>query len=447
MHPKIGAQVPRAKGLIFNAIEYKKRSTRGARGIDNRVGLEKLIPIKISLRPFCPKPQDQGQEPSCTAWAIAYAAMTIQQAVAQRINNSEDIDKMACSKSFVYNQLVEKNKGGIPSVEETISFLQSKGTCLASTFNNHEPIGKKPDSLAILEAKEFSLGEMKEVFVPDSSMSWHIRLFKRFLKDSIPIVVGLRLPAVFSPSNKRFEYDPEIPQDTAAHAMCLIGYDEQDSTFELMNSWGTNWGDSGFVSMRYKDMIRLLCCAYRLPPYFWVKKADTMKGVLVLRQSRGYDKQNSALYEEIRVQYDTVHKYYKTTEPIWPVGSSFQLVLRQTPPNWWVYVVNINKKGAVSNYYQGNIKAGVIGKTIPNGNTNMELDGGVEWLYILYTKDPVPDFTQMLKSNPTFNPQNRNPLDDITKDAQLTSKRMGFSFSKKTVPKGALIILKLEAQE
>lgn len=36
------------------------------------------------------------------------------------------------------------------------------------------------------------------------------------------------------------------------HAMCIIGYDDDKQAFEVLNSWGSNWGNGGFCWISYK---------------------------------------------------------------------------------------------------------------------------------------------------------------------------------------------------
>ena len=46
-------------------------------------------------------------------------------------------------------------------------------------------------------------------------------------------------------------------QTIGGHAMCIVGYDDSKfgGAFEVMNSWGTEWGEEGFCWMKYEDLI------------------------------------------------------------------------------------------------------------------------------------------------------------------------------------------------
>lgn len=447
------AQTPRAKGFVYNANAYQSAVKK--RDLDTRGAGLRELPIRLSLRPFCPTPQDQGLEPSCTAWAIAYGAVTIQQAVQRRIYNNSDVNKIASSKSFVYNQLPGVADGDVPSIESSFDFLRAHGTCLATTFRNDLPVSEQPDELALYEAQSRRLLTVTEVYDADSTIKINrqIQRFKRILADSTPIVVGMRLPYSFSNlTEKVFDCDPEEPLDSSAHALCVIGYDDIDSTFECMNSWGTAWGgDQGFVRLHYRDVFRWMCCAYRLKPQFLLEKKSTSpRAAVVLRRSVGYNEQREPRFEEIRVCYDSLQQQYHTVQPSWPAGAGFQLTLREVPEGWWVYVFNINQKGVVSMYHRDKIPGGTVEKVIPGEERKFETeDEGSEWLGILFSKSPVPDFESGLQkaiqaaSGAIVAPTQQYFNTILPQKINYTPYRMGFSFPKNAAGNAGLLFLKI----
>lgn len=440
-----------AKGLVFNAARYRKAVQ--ARDLDVRGPRLRALPMLLSLRPFCPTPQDQGEEPSCTAWAIAYGALTIQQAIHRKVSPAVNVDKIACSKSFVYNQLCEGNPENIPSIESTFDFLRARGTCLAATFRNELPLRAQPDTLAFEEAQGRRLAMVTEVYDPDTAISLarQIQRFKRLLADSIPLVVGLRLPYEFANlQEKVFRYHPAAPLDSAAHALCLIGYDDIDSTFECMNSWGVHWGgDQGFFRIPYRDFFALLCCAYRLTPRFMVeKKSAALKGTAVLRHSVGYSAARTPQFEEIRLRFDSLNGYYQARELRWTPGMGFQLVLRDTPPDWWVYAFQLGQGEPLQLLYEGRPARGAVETVLPGEEARFEIEAaGTQWLGLLYSPTPIPDAAQALRSQLSERPDGMGIAAQPATSAVYNSRRMAFSLPGNVSPQRVLMFLKITAQE
>lgn len=39
--------------------------------------------------------------------------------------------------------------------------------------------------------------------------------------------------------------------DTGCHAMLVVGFSDSQNAFKVVNSWGTDWGNNGFVWIDY----------------------------------------------------------------------------------------------------------------------------------------------------------------------------------------------------
>lgn len=46
------------------------------------------------------------------------------------------------------------------------------------------------------------------------------------------------------------------------HAIALVGYDDNNKTFLLKNSYGTEWGDGGYIDISYNDLSNALLEAW-----------------------------------------------------------------------------------------------------------------------------------------------------------------------------------------
>ena len=53
-----------------------------------------------------------------------------------------------------------------------------------------------------------------------------------------------------------------IQENTVGHAMLIIAYDDDkyqnEGAFQILNSWGAEWGRNGKIWMRYSDFVKLV---------------------------------------------------------------------------------------------------------------------------------------------------------------------------------------------
>jgi len=52
---------------------------------------------------------------------------------------------------------------------------------------------------------------------------------------------------------------PSESEKDKGHAMCIVGFDDTKfgGAFEIVNSWGDNWANSGFIWIRYDDLYKM----------------------------------------------------------------------------------------------------------------------------------------------------------------------------------------------
>ena len=63
----------------------------------------------------------------------------------------------------------------------------------------------------------------------------------------------------------------KFKEESGGHAMLVVGYDDDMNAFKVVNSWGKEWGNDGFVWIDYKAFkeagdaaseFRILCEAW-----------------------------------------------------------------------------------------------------------------------------------------------------------------------------------------
>ena len=89
-----------------------------------------------------------------------------------------------------------------------------------------------------------------------------------------PVVFGISMPHGFQAlrnftgvyrSDERFDRW-NLSGAERMHALALVGYDDRRQAFRLINSWGTAWGDGGYLWIDYETFQNLVGEAYVLEP-------------------------------------------------------------------------------------------------------------------------------------------------------------------------------------
>ncbi|MCU0394101.1 MAG: C1 family peptidase, partial [Thermoflexibacter sp.] len=225
---------------------------------------------RVSLLQYAPKRMSQGRQGSCTAWASAYAAATILHAA----STGQDPNKIAFSPSFVYNQITRGNCTGT-HIGQTLDKLSNEGTLTLTEFPyTDRSCNTTPDRQQMQKAVSYKLRGFNRLTLKHDEYKVDINAIKQNIAQGAPVVVGMAVGGTFYdvvgtdmwiPTQRdraalKKSLDGSIVDDGGGdsfggHAMCIIGYDDnyQGGAFEIMNSWGEDWGNKGVFWMKYSD--------------------------------------------------------------------------------------------------------------------------------------------------------------------------------------------------
>lgn len=251
----LSAQSP-GTGLVFDLPSYRGTPYK----MKLSAGDYSNLPTSASLEKYCPSPGDQGPYGTCVAFASAYHLRTILFAKQRQLTEQSAINKLVFSPSFVYESIKDPKdedcQGGSNPIH-ALELFKTLGVATNKTF----PYSCNPslNANALLEASSFSIQDYQILFLPDeSNNSFKINSVKKALAEGYPVLLCFVVPESF--------YQPGAvwtPADTdtgpsgqhGRHAMCIVGYDDNKAggAFRVLNSWGKDWADGGFVWIRYQD--------------------------------------------------------------------------------------------------------------------------------------------------------------------------------------------------
>jgi len=239
-----------AKGAVFNNEKYskvldlsKETNSRGSR--------KTVIPASVSLKDYAPIPGNQGGIGSCTGWASSYAAKTIIES--QYLNRTDKFltTKMAFSPLYLYLLVSNYNGEEGADLVEMLNFMTVYGMPRRAVFD---------DNLIPIETLERQgylnnpIPGFSKLFTLNVSPEYKIEETKKCLADGDPVIIGIYAPESFTYAKDLWTpKNGEKPDPEQGHALCVIGYDDKKygGAFEVMNSWGEEWGNGGFTWITY----------------------------------------------------------------------------------------------------------------------------------------------------------------------------------------------------
>ena len=253
-------------GYNFDANETKKAQVYEGLEDDNT---KNPLPEMVSLAAFAPARQNQGKQGSCVAWSSAYAARTILEAASTK----QDPNSIAYSPAFLYNNIALEDCQG-SYIQKAMEFMQANGAVRYNDFKYDETNCSRGASEALMQqGQQNKIHGFHRLTETDNVNGINIRAVKEHLAKDAPVVIGMMVGGTFMQrmiGQKVWHPTSEDEEMTGfgGHAMCVIGYDDrvEGGAFQIMNSWGKEWGQNGLGYVRYGDFKTFVREAYGLDP-------------------------------------------------------------------------------------------------------------------------------------------------------------------------------------
>jgi Papain family cysteine protease len=253
-------------GYSFDKKEFSKASVY--EGLEDNASKNPL-PEAVSLLRFAPTRGNQGQQGSCVAWSSAYAAQTIVMSAA----SGQDPNRIVFSPSYLYNQIrLEGCQGSY--IQRAMEAMQRNGGLpLADYPYNDQDCEKEPNSSQVAAGRQNLIHGFTRITNGDNPDQISIRGIKEHLNKNAPVAIGMMVGQSFMNDMMGRElWTPqgmdESQMGMGGHAMCVIGYDDRKfgGAFQIMNSWGSEWGKNGVAWVRYGDFKNYVREAYGIDP-------------------------------------------------------------------------------------------------------------------------------------------------------------------------------------
>jgi hypothetical protein len=272
----VSAQGTYPTGEIFDPETYNQLPLKA------KVSTRTLLPPRASVEQYAPTPGNQGDFMTCSAWSSAYHFRTIIEAKQRGVTDRAAIDRLAYSPTWVYEILKPEGDGacgqGLMTAKTLLvfkelgvpSYAKLPFSCYTGTqrerFARLDPLMEEAARARIRDLQILFLA--KEGIEPTDK----IRAIKKVLAEGAPVLVSHTLYDSFHSAKDVWRTLPGEDQASdrhGSHAMVIVGYDDEKygGAFRYLNSWGSSWGDGGYLWVPYATTGKLCYGAYQAFPF------------------------------------------------------------------------------------------------------------------------------------------------------------------------------------
>ncbi len=398
-----------AFGQQFKGMDFNDEATME---VARKTGLTRSlmqVPSEASIKAFAPFPKNQGAFGTCTAWASSYCAHTIVKAINTGMTNREEITRIAYSPAFLFRMLKpdDQSCNGGSVLVYALELMKTKGALPYTAV----PMACIPSitEAQLQQAAQEKIADYVRLFDVTADANQKIHSIKKSISERKPVVFGMKTPNSFDHAKEVWVPTEEPSSVKTGHAMCVVGYDDKKygGSFEIQNSWGVQWGNQGYIWIKYEDLARYTDYAFELVelPIAKPNQVDLSGEIQLLMADQSSVPLN--LLESTRglkvtsANQTSPLTYYQTKKPFY-AGDRFRIHILNNQPAF-VYAFSADDSQIISKLFphSDNISPALTDSKneviIPDEQHYIEFDevAGKEELCILYCKSPL-DFNQFL---------------------------------------------------
>lgn len=351
------------------------------------------LPESISLLKYAPERKNQGSQGSCVGWGSAYAARTILESE----RTGKDPNQIAFSPAYLYNQIGLKNCQGA-YINNAMDVMKNEGLISLREFPyTDQDCERQPSSSQKQAAEQNKMKGFNRLTQGDAKGVGEEKIdlvaIKQNLAQGAPVVIGMLVGGsfmqpmmgkdVWKPTNSDLNMN-----GFGGHCMCVIGYDDykEGGAFQIMNSWGNDWGNNGVAWVPYNVFEKFVVEAYGVYPMGNASKPLSNTLAVEFGLVDNASKKNIPLVSKNSGVFATASPVKKGTKFKIQVTNSLECYT-------YIFATDENNKSTILFPYteKHSPYCGITGTRLFPKDYSMEVDqiGSTDYMAIVVTKEPL----------------------------------------------------------
>jgi Papain family cysteine protease/Bacterial Ig domain len=200
--------------------------------------------LPASFQITMPPVRNQGVEGSCVAFAVAYTR-SCEQYYNTAASDYSDATNIF-SPEYIFNQVKFSSDCGASALLNSLDLIKNKGVTRWQTmpYSDVNGCSLQPTSSQDIEAVNFKISSYSAIADND------ITAIKTMIASRHPVIFSCTIDQSFYNAGPGFIWNTS-GGNAGSHTLVLCGYDDTKHAYKAINSWGTNWGDAGYIWIDY----------------------------------------------------------------------------------------------------------------------------------------------------------------------------------------------------
>jgi len=227
------------------------------------------LPLSFDLSSNMPPVRSQGAQGSCVAWAVGYYLKSYHEHLDKNTNYGDGDDyEGVYSPAFLYNKLKVGSCDGGSYIYQTLEAVRNTGVASWKDMPYIDTnCNAKPSTTAVNHSKCAKILDYKSIRIHKPIETIEMQDMKFYISHGSPLIIGIRIYHGFdNPTRVNGELIYKYYSEKGyrgGHAIVVVGYDDSRNAFKIINSWGTNWGNNGFLWIDYTVFSKIVFEAYQ----------------------------------------------------------------------------------------------------------------------------------------------------------------------------------------
>lgn len=253
--------------LLLSISTYAQPDTKGKEGAFGVTDAEMIDRLMPSIPGVAVDPRDKMEQQSVKPYMmpvrkigpagsdLSYALATCLEFYVNLENNYKD------NLSPDYIQLSLESSGKAINLQEACKFLANVGTVSAAIM----PYDARTIPNAVYATQKYGISNYLHIFQHTTRARQRVFDTKKALMRGHPVLVELKASPQLRQMMRTTTWVP--PKDASMNfPLVVVGYNEAEQVFEVMSSWGSSWGRSGYLQVAYDDFGQYALNGYVLVP-------------------------------------------------------------------------------------------------------------------------------------------------------------------------------------